>query len=230
MNNMLLRGLIRMEKTDYPDAYFDAVSSQYAIEYSEIQATLRELARIIRPGGGTAFVIHSTRSRAVATALEELKAFKFLRHEAPLLTESRRLLRQAVNDRSGGVVLLASDANSRRQRKEFDRLVQRIVEYARSRRQASFVEAIASQVAQTLQQTQQIGPPAALARLHILEQEMSAHQSRLHGIVQAAKDDQGIRDFCDQASSSGFVVSPQPELSKSESDPTDWLVVATRQS
>lgn len=228
LENMVLRGLIRSEKTDYPPQYFDAVSSQYAIEYTRVSETLSELARILKPGAIAGFVIHHSESQSVLTTLAELKVFSFLRHEAPLLTLSRRLLRKPVSGGSGALVLFARDRDSEKERKEFDRHMNRVVAYVRKRPQAAFVDGIVAQVANVLRQTQEIGPAAAIARLDILESEMLAHQARLLAIAKAACDRQGIERFCEMAANAGFSVQQPRELVRQGKTLLGWVVDANR--
>jgi SAM-dependent methyltransferase len=230
MGNLVLRGLVRSEKTDYPPQYFDAVSSQYAIEYTSVSETLEELARILKPGAIAGFVIHHSESQSVQTTLAELKVFSFLRHEVPLLTLSRRLLRKPVSGGSGTLVLFARDRESEKERKEFDRQMNRVVAYVRQRPQAAFVDGSVAQVANVLRQTQDIGPAAAIARLDILESEMLAHQARLHAIAKAACDRQGIEKFCEMASSAGFSVQQPRELRRQGKTLLGWTVDASRAS
>jgi ubiquinone/menaquinone biosynthesis C-methylase UbiE len=46
--DIVFRGNTCSERTGYPDGHFDAASSQYAIEYSRIDDSLAELARVLK--------------------------------------------------------------------------------------------------------------------------------------------------------------------------------------
>lgn len=48
-----------MEALPFPDERFDAVCSQYGIEYSDTGASLPETLRVLRPGGGFRFLLHA---------------------------------------------------------------------------------------------------------------------------------------------------------------------------
>ena len=48
-----------MEKLPFADSYFDAVVSQYALEYSQIDKSLAESLRVLRPQGRFRFLLHS---------------------------------------------------------------------------------------------------------------------------------------------------------------------------
>lgn len=48
-----------MEKLPFDDNYFDAVTSQYAIEYSQTNESLPEALRVLEPGGLFRFLLHA---------------------------------------------------------------------------------------------------------------------------------------------------------------------------
>ena len=228
LGNLVLRGLIRSEKTDYPSQYFAAVSSQFAIEYTNVDESLKEMARILKPGGVAGFVMHHSESQALQTTLAELKVFSYLRHEAPVVTLARRLLRKPVADGAGAITLFARDRDSEKERKEFDRVVLRTESYIRQRPQAAFVDGIVQQVGGVLRRTQSIGPAAAIAQLDILESEMIAHQARLNAIARAAFDRQGIDGFCERVANAGFSVQDPRELRRQGKDLLGWVIEARR--
>jgi len=48
-----------MEKLPFADGHFDAVASQYAIEYSNTRKSLPEAFRVLKPGGRFCFLMHA---------------------------------------------------------------------------------------------------------------------------------------------------------------------------
>lgn len=81
------------EKQPFPDQRFDRVLSQYGFEYSDIDTTLAEVFRLLRPGGRFLAIAHHASSAVIArqqisarvyfAALEQLKLFRLLdRHLA----------------------------------------------------------------------------------------------------------------------------------------------------
>lgn len=48
-----------MEKLPFADSHFDAVASQYAIEYSQVDKSLRETIRVLKPNGRFRFLLHA---------------------------------------------------------------------------------------------------------------------------------------------------------------------------
>lgn len=48
-----------MENLPFDDEYFDAVASQYAIEYSDTKESVPEALRVLKPGGSFRFLLHA---------------------------------------------------------------------------------------------------------------------------------------------------------------------------
>ncbi|WP_052761766.1 class I SAM-dependent methyltransferase [Aurantiacibacter luteus] len=61
-----LRGGIEMDALPFPDASFAAVTSQFGLEYGEVDAAAREIARVLQPGGVVGLIVHREDSLIVA--------------------------------------------------------------------------------------------------------------------------------------------------------------------
>ena len=56
------------EATDYPDDWFDLVTGSYALEYTDIEKSLVELLRVMKPGAKAGFILHHPDSLVVQQA------------------------------------------------------------------------------------------------------------------------------------------------------------------
>jgi len=226
---VVFRSNTSCEDTGYPDAHFDAVSSQYAIEYSRVDATLAEIARILKPGAGAAFVMHHAGSEALATTRAETAAFDFLRDEANVIVPARRLLKRLGYARNPqDLAKRLEEPESRRQREEIEADVQRIGDYANRNPKAAFVQAIAMQVARILNGVGSNGPAAAADSLRILESEMAAHRARLDAIRKAARRPEDIAEFRDLARAAGLETTEPVELRRGGQELLGWTLSAWR--
>jgi ubiquinone/menaquinone biosynthesis C-methylase UbiE len=224
------RGLTSAEHTGYPAASCDAVSSQYAIEYMDVTACLREIARILKPSGKAALLMHHADSEAVTTTRAELKVLEYLRQEAPLLPAASRLLHRLEEfgkTRDPGLIM--QDAESRKQMKEIEKLLKKVTQYARSRPHAVFAEGIAIQVAGVLQRTPASGASSALASLDLLDEEMKAHQARLKSMLKAGLNEQGIAELCQLARNHGLIPDTPEVLYRSNKDLLGWTLILRRE-
>ena len=92
------------ERTGLAAAHYHLVTSQYGIEYGDLEAAVREVARLLAPGGSFGAILHSTHSNVARTAadIEALLATLLDRLALPALV--RGLLEQ-VGDRRDAAAL-----------------------------------------------------------------------------------------------------------------------------
>jgi ubiquinone/menaquinone biosynthesis C-methylase UbiE len=222
------RGGVSADATGYPDCWFDAVSGHYALEYTDVRATLAELARIMKPGGAALFVIHHVDSPTTSASQAELDGFQFLDHEAPLVVHARRFLaRLATANSLKDLERLSKDAEAKNQVEEINRLAARVVQRARKQPRAGFIGAIATRAMEVLKQTSAVGPSVALERLGLLMDEMNAHRERLRGTVQGAHSAEDMARLTKSFEQAGFSVTPPTEL-KSGDTLIGWSLRARR--
>jgi SAM-dependent methyltransferase len=65
------------EQLPFPDASIDLAVSQYGIEYTDLSRSIPEVARVLKPGGHMAFIMHDTQSEVVRLGtqyLDEMQA------------------------------------------------------------------------------------------------------------------------------------------------------------
>jgi ubiquinone/menaquinone biosynthesis C-methylase UbiE len=67
-----------VEKLTFADAYFDAVSGQYALEYTDILASLKQLHRVLVPNGMAQFIIHHSNSELIRNSMTSLNEADFI--------------------------------------------------------------------------------------------------------------------------------------------------------
>lgn len=76
-------GILRIDQTHiealpFSDASFDAVTSQFGIEYADSSRALGEAARVLRPGGKARFLLHHIDSEITRQAVIRLRAHDML--------------------------------------------------------------------------------------------------------------------------------------------------------
>lgn len=69
-------GNVVAEALPFPDRSVDLVMSQYGIEYTDLERSIPEVARVLRPPGRMAFVMHNAESSVVHDATMHLEAFR----------------------------------------------------------------------------------------------------------------------------------------------------------
>lgn len=84
---------VQMEDLPFDDASFDAVVSQYAIEFGPLPKTATEIARVLKPGGFMAALVLPYNSEAVQDARRSLKQCRYLLAESKLFESAITMLR-----------------------------------------------------------------------------------------------------------------------------------------
>ena len=82
-----------IESLPWPAASFDAVVSQYGIEYSDLSLSISELARVVAPAGKARLFLHAAEGAVVQRASRVVPEIDFLLHEVDLAGKAQRCLR-----------------------------------------------------------------------------------------------------------------------------------------
>ncbi len=83
LSRITFRPRVQMEELPFEDGSFDAVVSQFGIEFGPMPKTATEIARVLKPGGFMAALVLPYNSEAVQEAKRALKQCRYL------LTESK---------------------------------------------------------------------------------------------------------------------------------------------
>ncbi|RYG97981.1 MAG: methyltransferase domain-containing protein [Alphaproteobacteria bacterium] len=94
---------VRMEALPFRDAIFDAVTSQYGLEYGNWPDALLEASRVCDPQGGLALVLHHPESVLVQVGRIEIANHRFLSARYGLLEAARSVLPWMAAVRSGSM-------------------------------------------------------------------------------------------------------------------------------
>lgn len=86
-----LKGGVAMERLPFGDGRFDALTSQFGIEYGDVARVAGEAARVLKPGGTFRFLVHRAEGPIVAHNLARRAALHWARHESGALDRARAL-------------------------------------------------------------------------------------------------------------------------------------------
>lgn len=90
------RPATQAESLPWPDACFDAVISQFGIEYSDLAQSMPELARVIAPAGQARLFLHAAEGAVVQRSNAAITDIDFLLHQADLAGKAQHCLRAAA--------------------------------------------------------------------------------------------------------------------------------------
>lgn len=107
---------VRMEALPFPDQAFDLVASQFGFEYAQWPQALDEAARVLRPCGSAAFVLHHVDSVIVRMGQQELEDQRVLLADEGLLDAAAAMLPWLALARANDAAANGADARATRDR------------------------------------------------------------------------------------------------------------------
>jgi SAM-dependent methyltransferase len=201
---------VAAEALPFADAGFDLLTSQYGVEYGDLERVLRELLRLRRPQGRIALVLHHAASRPVRLARTELNHLRWLDGSDGLLTACRAMLPLLLLARTPeGRTRLTDDAAAEATRLRFNEAQDALAERARAQPDgADVLGEVQDAVAAVLGTAVQAGQAPAEAALAALRQRLADSRWRLQELCDCALDETAARAVSSHLHACGL----QPDL------------------
>lgn len=166
-----IQGQINAEALPFADATMDLVTSQYGIEYANLDLVFAEIARVLKPGGQLQLLMHHADSRPVQMGAAEAMALLPQLGTDGLLSAAAGLLPYLHAARDPALrEALSRDAGAEQARRRFNESQQAI---AKQLAQNSLAGAMLTDLRNQIQQVLQI------AQIGTLEQATQAFQKVL---------------------------------------------------
>ena len=174
---------------------FDAVSGQYALEYTQRDRALAEIFRVLIPGGRGQFLLHHRDSVIVRNADESL------RHAALVLDDTKvfRLLRRYLE---------AERDTPKTATGPWQELVaagNRLQAEARASKGSLLLPSTVDALQRLFEQRGKASLPVLLRAADQMEQELRASVRRLQDLASAAFTEAELREVLGEAEAAGFV-------------------------
>ncbi len=220
-----------LEATGLPDDSVDLVISQYGFEYGDTAAGSREAARILRPGGRLAMILHHEESAILAQAREGLRQVTLCLEEERFLALTRRMLKLFRGLKPGqGPAGLNWSPGALKVREELNSAAARLEQYARRPEvraaDAGFIEFLVPSGLRLLEQGRSLEPHAIEAAWAAIEAEVAAYRLRMADLVSAALGAAGMERIRDELAAAGFEgISLQP-FNYGDSTLLGWALTA----
>ncbi len=207
---------VATERLPFEAECLDGVSAQFAIEYTDVEVSLHEVCRVLKPGGRARFSIHHADSAIVQNARQSLSQAHVVLEESRVY---RRLRAFIAADRQA-----AGRPKARAAWNELSSAAARL-------RQAAEATANPHVLLVTIDAVQKLlaarsGLTAAQLDREIdgVERELRASVRRLQDLVDAARSEEAILEIARMAANSGFDVdTPRPQF-QSGSILVAWLL------
>ena len=191
-------------KLPFPDGAFDAVVSQYGIEYAPRPDAWREAARVTAPGGRLRVVVHAADGNVAAESRESIKDCDFLLDEAKLPQRMRDCLRavQAFEQaaRPSDAQRKAADDSFNAFQSALDVVARRLPDAA----DPEMLHTAGSVLADAFTKRRLVPLSAVLEKVDEVETEVVCHRTRQQALVDAAMGPAELRDAAKVLSGCGL--------------------------
>jgi ubiquinone/menaquinone biosynthesis C-methylase UbiE len=168
----------------------DMACSQFGIEYSNLSRSIPELARVLKPSGRAAMIVHHRDSILLRATREELDQLHFVLNDVKLYLRARNLLRSMADVAKGRVAAEAlRSPKVARKRRALDEAMERIEQAARTRPNPGMLVGPGRYIQEILSAADRATAVELLRWLDEAQFRVAANQRRLLDMVAAARND-----------------------------------------
>ena len=219
-----------VEALPFPDAAFDAVSSQYGIEYTDLQGALAEAARVLAHDGRIRLVLHAAEGQAVRRSNSDISECRHLALKSGLFEAAEKAIRVTWGLGSGQTAPASTDWVG--VEKAVGALKTRLeAAHERSKGAANLpmYDNVISVLADTFNKRGDFPLKTLLDQVEAMRAEVLAHLGRLEALVAAAKNEADIFEITDSLPGLGFKNAEYVTVTHGDhGDLVGWAVTAAR--
>lgn len=186
MSGIRFHPSVAAENLPFETGSFDAVSGQYALEYTQMNATLEQVFRVLKPGGIAQFIIHHHESPILRNAALSLAEIDFVLKESKIYRHLKRLTSAEdasprIAQQTGNDLRLAIQS------------LKRALTEAVPRGEGKIFHVTLDAVQKLLQLRTQYTPLFTGKEVDRAEQDLRALGRRLNDLINSAKDEAGMQ-------------------------------------
>ncbi len=217
------------ESTSFEPAYFQAVSGQYALEYTDLEACAAEMARISMPAARLQFVIHHEGSVVMETSREEIRNAALLFEETRFFDKAEEMInRVGAVEGAEARRALASDPDAEKAREALNEAAETLSRAAESSPHPQLLHMALQNVAEAYRRCGVDGLGAALALLNESRQRIAANVERLEDLMGAGRSEADMVGIRAVFAAQGFDVEPPAVIYHERGPLMGWVLTARR--
>jgi SAM-dependent methyltransferase len=203
-------GKTSVEALPFADGGFDAVISQFGIEYADPAAALAEAVRVLAPGGRIRFVVHAAEGVVAAGARAMIADADLLLDTIDLPGAARRCFERVSSAERD------ADPNEEARRRAdesfaaFQTALERTARHVPHAADRVMLRNSGAVLLDTFQRRTRLSLDQLLAKAEEVEAEIRAHRGRLQALLDAALDAKGAEAIADRLSAAGAIAASRP--------------------
>jgi ubiquinone/menaquinone biosynthesis C-methylase UbiE len=219
-----------VEALPFPDAAFDAVSSQYGIEYADLQKALAEAARVLAPAGRIRLVVHAAEGQAVRHSNSDIGDCRYLLLESDLFEAAEKAIRATWGFGRGPTAPTGVDrVQAEKAVAALNAGLEVAGERSKEAKNPLMYENVTSVLADTFNKRGYFPLKTLLDQVEAVRVEVLAHMGRLEALVAVAKSEADISGLLDDLSDLGFKDATYAAVSRGDDDDlVGWALSAVR--
>jgi ubiquinone/menaquinone biosynthesis C-methylase UbiE len=198
-------GGVSASSLPFADGHFNAISSQFALEYMDRASVLPELYRVAAAGASLRCIVHAKDGTAAVGARQDLEHCDYLLRESRLFDKARRTMAFVVElERSGVAVSASDDASARKLINGFQTALGRLKRRRQALAQNPMLDNVLEVVVRCYQERASFSADQLQDHMDTLQGEVTAHAARLQELVAAACSSEEIQVLAEQFCAAGF--------------------------
>ncbi|RUO23877.1 hypothetical protein CWE09_12045 [Aliidiomarina minuta] len=201
-----------MEKLPFDDASVDLVVSQFAFEYAEKNAALKEIMRVLKPGGQLVIMGHNKSSSLVKDSAVGNNVYEYALLQTPLFMQADLLIRiagQWLNQNTNNYEEWAKSNFGNTTTRTTSWIMGQLHDKFSKEDQQVWVHDITSRVAETVSRLDKNNIEERLQLLGGHYDALMSHQLRLADQLKAAWDEKAVKELLEAVKKSGAEASHQ---------------------
>jgi ubiquinone/menaquinone biosynthesis C-methylase UbiE len=192
------------EQLPFANASFDAVVSQYGIEYSHLDQSVPEAARVLAPGGRLRFATHAAEGSVVANTRRAVEDANFLLDEVDLIGKATVCITAILDIERGRAKGPFAPVEAQQKYAAFRDALRAVAERAGHAADADMLVSVHRSLTDLFQQRQSHADEMLQARITDLCAEVEAHRERERALLAAALSRDELTELVDQLADFGL--------------------------
>lgn len=192
------------EQLPLAEGSFDAIVSQYGIEYSDMERSVPEAVRVLAPGGRLRFACHAAEGSVVAKTKQAIVDADFLLDEVGLIGRAGDCFAAILDVERGRAAGPFAQAAAQAKYAAFRDGLKAVAERSASAADADMLASVHRSLTELFEQRQAIDEAALATRLDDLRCEVEAHRERQRALLAAALSGEQMAALVDRLEDFGL--------------------------
>ena len=224
-----VRFLANTPAEDLPlkDASFDAVVSQYGVEYSQMDRSLPEAARVLAAGGRLRFAVHAAEGSVAANTRRAIEDANFLLDELDLPARASACFQAILDVERGRATGPFAQTAAQARYAAFRDGLKAVAERTASAADVAMLSAVHTTLTDLFRERQSQDEAALQAKVGELRAEIEAHRDRERALLAAALSSEEVADLAQQLAGLGLTDIVRGEQ-RNDGDLIGYVIEARR--